>query len=84
MLIPVRVEHDDEEGGHGWDHDEDLRHVQTPLLVAHVIQHYIWEGVDVGDTLVCDGEGGGGRDEPGRQEHGRQQGLQRLSRDLNE
>jgi len=38
FIVPVGMQHDNDESREGGDHDEDLRDVQSPLLVRHVVQ----------------------------------------------
>ena len=62
----------------GRDHDEILRHVQSPVLVFDVVQDNVRQGLDVRHPLVGEGEAAGGADEADHQEQPGQAGLEQL------
>ena len=49
----ILVETDDEDGGHGGDHQQVLAHVQAPVLVTDVVQDDVRERVTLRVSVVC-------------------------------
>lgn len=65
---PVFMEYQDHDTQVHGDHDDDLGDVKAPVLGGDGVQGDIRQGLVVGHSLVCEGEGGRGEDPVGEEE----------------